>query len=419
MRSSVPALLGVVVMLVLAAPALALTAAGPTASTAETNDTAHPTTATETSQTNDHLVTNDTTNRLTLDRDGANASAIATPRPDLGTILAGEDTALEYEFDWHRFDGSFDDLNQSEREAAGQATMDAIADRFAELQEREAAVVEAHANGEASEDDLFRTLARNTAEAEALLEAADRTIDRAELVPEHRTDFYSVKEDLYTGSIREAIAAGVAGEEVDEIGTVTVETSETGLLLSAIDDGEYVREATRYDNRDRGGTDQIGGLSSALDTAAEYYPWAFEDSSSQRSALAPPLQLYRIGVSPSQGEVTAYLDGATASVYHEQQRLALSTLPINSETTESTGWINVSLERTPAGGPALVSATDTTGSSVDATVSVDGVEIAQTGIDGTAWIAPPMDAEEVTVEGYGEKITMPLDAADGNGAGDD
>jgi hypothetical protein len=70
-------------------------------------------------------------------------------------------------------------------------------------------------------------------------------------------------------------------------------------------------------------------------------------------------------------------------VYRENQRLSIDRLPIENETVWSDDDLELSVAETPASGPVKINATDSDGEATNATVSVDGTEVGDTGEDGT------------------------------------
>lgn len=368
----------------------------------------------------DHAQLDGTPNRLVLEGDRRTVSA--TPMFDFGFAVASQDDSIRTDYRTYTFENSFDDIeNDTKRTEAVIAELERVEDRIENLREREQEIVAAHADGEASEDEVLRVLARNYYEARELERALE---DIEERVPEEtegleealavfhdrdegavelkdtRRDFTS-ELAVYTSPIRTEIGSILRGDETERsIRTVSIESSQTGLVLSAVDSNEYLREATRYDNRDLDQIDQVETMATAQDLARDLYPWAFDTTSGISSTNHDLIKLYTVqATAHDHGQLLVYVDGGTGDIYHERQTLDLGSVPI--ETTDSMSGENVTatLERTPDTAPAAITVTKSDGQTpVDATIVVNGTEVGETDSNGELWFVPPTDGFEVTVK---------------------
>lgn len=400
MNDVVPALLAV--LLVCASPAVVVAAGPSTGATSDRVDAVQ----------SEHDEHNETTNRLGVDGETIDAS----PAPDLGATLANQDESMEREFRTFAIERRFERLESDDegREAveAAQAWIDG---RIDAMNERERAVVERHAAGEASDAAVFRTLARNQAEARDLQRAVARLDELAEDVPDADVPARALEAELevFTSPLRERINATVSGTAADgDSADFALETSPDGLAVSTLEDGRYVREAVRYDNRDESRTSQFDTLTDAYEAAEAFYPWAFENRESLSVNAYSPAKLYRVEVPHSQGDLTVYLDSGTGDVYHERQTLAVGQLPTVTNETTRNGSLAVTVERTPAGGPATITVRDVeTGDPLEASVAVDGVRRGVTDSSGELVLLPPAGAFELTVRAGDESLNASVSAA--------
>lgn len=425
------------VLLVLSLPVSAVGTAGTAGSATAVQDSADESTYQFQSPTvsvrGDHAQLDGTPNRLVLGSD--RETTHATPTPDFGLTVASQDDSIHIDYRNYAFERSFEELeNDTRRSEAIIAELERIEDHMETLREREQEVVAAHAAGEASEEEVLRTVARNYYEArelervldqlrakapsetevfkEALAEYHGREVGEVDLTDTNRD--FTAELAVYTSPIRTAIASTLRGDEPERsFQTVAVDSARNGLVLAAIDGDEYIREATRYDNRDLNQLDQVESMSRAQDIAEELYPWAFDTTSGISNTNHDLVKMYTVqATSHDQGQLTAYVDGGTGSIYHERQTLELDSVPI--ETTDSMANRNATatLGRTPGIAPAAITVTNTNSDiPIDATILVDGTVVGETGEDGELWFVPPTDGFDLTVQTESESLNATVAAS--------
>ncbi len=388
-------------LLVLSLPAMAMAGTMPA-------DAPPPEMTLEESPTDGLVDADGTTNRLTLDP-GVRSGHVE-PGPDLATALAGDDDAIRADVVLFSLESAFDDLDDEERAAAIEAAHERIDDRIDALERRERAAVREHADGEITDERLLSTLVGNHNDAEGLDAVLAELVAHADRVPGY--DAAEIEDaraplEVFRTDLRESLDGGVHGEPDVDRRAITLESSQDGVTLATIEGDRYVRETTRFDNRDRGLADGVGGIGNAIDRfEEELYPWTAENLvGTTVFSEARAAQLYSTEMSTPQGDMTAYLDGGTGNVYHEVQRLTLSELPSTpADRSWTNGSLELSVERTPVNGPIQVTVTDTEdNASVDASVLVDGDERGTTD-DGSLWLVPPDGDAEITAEADGERV---------------
>jgi len=257
--------------------------------------------------------------------------------------LANQDESIRSDYRSFSFESRFSEFeNDTARSEAIETELERIDDRIRTLRDREREAATAHADHNASETVVTRALARNYYEALELRQALEELETHAESVDDQSVPVrdYTAELGLYTSPLREEISERLHGVDDSEraFDTVLLETSQDGLVLSAIDTDtkEYVREATRYDNRDLNRSDQIETIRTARDTAVDLYPWAFESTSGTSSSKYGAVQLYRVeATAHPQGRLTVYLDGGTGTVSHERQTLDFDQIPPPRTSTSS------------------------------------------------------------------------------------
>jgi hypothetical protein len=315
---------------------------------------------------------------------------------DLGTVLASGDDELRLDQEQYALvDSGFDDASTGEQAEKVDAAYDRLKERTDGLKTREEEAVEEHAADELETVEFLQVLLWNYNEASTLLDSLDELRSKAAdvqgySISNEETDGTEEVFETHHTQIRADVDSTF---DPTERTTLLVQTAETGYSLSSIDDRQYSVETSRFDNRDRDGLDEDLGPSDALSQTRELHPWAsgsvqFSDLSSEN--------LYRLEIAHTQGTLRAYVDGGTASVYRENQQLSLNNLPSDNETTWSNDDIGLTVAQTPGSGPAEVTTTDSDGGVLNATVSIDGTDVGETGEDGSLWILPPLS--EYTVE---------------------
>ena len=203
------------------------------------------------------------------------------------------------------------------------------------------------------------------------------------------------------------VIAGMTGAEGPR--TVYLEAANDGLVAATVDDGTYRRQATLHADRSPGEPNQFGSVTVAYERAGELYPWVFE------SAIGSPslsgfgnASVYLIEASHPQGDLRAYLDGATRDVFHETQANAPETVPVALTRTAATDRLRVQVNATHSTGPMWVTVTrpgDGT-TPVDATVHIDGQRVGTTGSDGRLLTVQPAGSFRVNATTGAANVTL-------------
>ncbi|WP_265108930.1 DUF7096 domain-containing protein [Halosolutus halophilus] len=404
MNSATPALLALLLVCSLVAIPVA---AGP-------GDGAQFQAALQERTTND-AAADETTSRLPLE--GETRREYAVFGADLGTLLVTNDDELRTDHaQYVILDREFEEASVDERKAMIERAHERIRERADELEARERRAVIAHAEGDTSTTELLQVVLRNHREAEILSNALLDIEDRADRIPGYSVSTQDDRDELemHRTPMRERLESAARGQTDDAL--VVVETTATGpgYTLSYLE-SDYVRETTRFDNRN--GPEWVSefeDISDAYEHAIQRYPWVFDDKNrgSAEAGSIEAANLYQIQANHDQGQLTAYFGGHTASVYREVQVLNPSSLPTATETTWSENGLEVTVNETPASGPVEVTVRDAeTNESVPASVTVDGFAIGETGSDGSIWFAPPAEEYNLTVETESSSIEVEVSDA--------
>jgi len=96
--------------------------------------------------------------------------------------------------------------------------------------------------------------------------------------------------------------------------------------------------------------------------------------------------------------LTAYLDGGTTNVFRESQRQSIAAVPTSDSVTARNDTVWVRVNKTYETGPMSVNVFENgTGRPLNATVSLNGQPLGQTGSDGLIWLVEPRSGVPITV----------------------
>lgn len=362
------------------------------------------------------ITVDNTTNRLGLP--GQLRNEHAEYSPGLGMHLARTDDALRIDADQYVLvDREFENAGPEEQAEMIDEARARLENRTAELEERERKAVREHAADERSNTELIEVLVRNSYEAEMIINSYERLHNRADGVvgysisrPEARADTAVAK--LHRTPIRENLE--VTGQTAPSPAEqpVQIRTTEGGYSLLMIEGDSVLIETKRFDHRVTDEPDQFQDKLGPVDQVGEFYPWAAEEAGNNWGSQSYALtQLYSVTYDIGTNHIQIHLDGGTGNVYHEYQELTLSELPVSEQHVETGGGLDVTLNETPADGPAEITVRENGSSDpLPATVTVDGVTVGKTdGEDGTLWYVPPTDDYELEIETSTRAISLDIE----------
>lgn len=279
-----------------------------------------------------------------------------------------------------------------------------------DLLDTERSAREAYIAGRLTAAGYLETLGRLQVRA-ASVQSTVKAIDslQSRIDADLGTDTLLARLETLQGPVRQRLAAAIQGD--GSSGRTFVAVSDTGVVLSQIRGGTYVRETVRTDNRD----DAIGqmGFDAAEKRFSELYPWA--SSHKQRismGALGP--DVYVVELTHTHGTVQAALDASTGQVFREVQTKTLAATPADPSLTTTDNNTTVSISRAYAGGPLKVTVTNETDAPLSATVTVNGTAVGTTDSTGTLWTISPAGEFNVTAETDTARIRVLVTPTEGD-----
>jgi hypothetical protein len=345
---------------------------------------------------------------------GADAAAFDEPDASVTDTLEAGYGNLGTRFQLDRVEHRLAEAeNSSQRRAIlGNAT-DWADSRLDQLRERERAARAEFAAGEITATEYVVELGTVHAEASRLVDAiggtasVDTLYDYAGTLPQSsdtRAELSQIRTQLVAleGPVRQRVADVVHGDR-DSV-RVHV-TAGNGLMVSTIDDGEYVRSTYRPDNLGDG-TAEYGD---SADLVYSYYPWVSNNSRGSRFTLSGQFAI-KYNVNHPHGSLESWVSTASDRVYVERQTLTLAQLPGEVEHRDTAGNVSLSTTQTYAGGPLLVRVANATGDPIDTSVSVNGSFAGNTGADGRLWVLSPAGDYPVSTTYEGETLAVNVTA---------
>jgi hypothetical protein len=304
----------------------------------------------------------------------------------------------------------------SARLAVATDTLAGIERRLDRLDDRQRRLLTAYSEQGVSTRTFLRRL--GTVRVAAAQERAllDRVGERAEgstglsLPVETQTRVARLRGTLVAlpNPVVDRVVAGTTG--ADDPGTVYLQAASGGFVATTIDDGAYLRQATLRTDRSPGRPNQFTSITVAYDRAGDLYPWVFENAIGSPSLSGfGDSSVYLVEASHPQGDLQAYLDGATRNVFHETQANAPESVPVSLTRTASTERLRLQVNATHATGPMRVTVTRPGGpnaTAVDAAVRVNGQRVGTTGADGHLLTLQPAGSFRVNATAGGTNVTL-------------
>ncbi|EMA17704.1 hypothetical protein C435_11129 [Haloarcula marismortui ATCC 33799] len=361
-----------------------------------------------------------TTNHLAIPASDVRSTTYNRSSIDVGVAVAAGSSDLRSDYATTTFERQFfQQDSETARDRLVDETLTDIESQRTSLEQRNEAAIQQYANGVITATEFLRQLALIDAESRQLATRLDRIRATAGTAPDYslspaqrfRLENNRGVLKTYRGPISQRISAETAGET--EPNAVYVETSLEGYMLSTVSDGQYTRETYLGQDREQTAVDQFAQTNDSLgavNTRAEnLYPWLYSEQYPSvqtygRSAI------YQIQADHPNGRLTAYLDGGTANVFYETQTLDLTTVDRSEVATNVNQSVRVRVQQSFESGPLLVTVIDnSTGSTDDATVKINGKRIGTTGTDGALWTVEPRGEYTVTaITQDGDRVRVPV-----------
>ncbi|QHS17038.1 carboxypeptidase regulatory-like domain-containing protein [haloarchaeon 3A1-DGR] len=290
----------------------------------------------------------------------------------------------------------------SERNSRLVAAEDEIRRAEAALYQRQRRAIEAHTNGELTDQELLVEFARIAATAEilrtrlAVLAALAEETEGSSL----RTESLAFRLNVYSGPVREYALETLRGGTAPD--RVYVETRSDVVVLAAIDGDQYLREVYRGDRWDRSADGSGRDSQRALERTLSAYPRIDERSGSADTLGTGGVT--RVTVPFEGGRLRTFVSAGDGDVFIEHQRRDLETFADGDALATTQDGIGLTVDRSYPAAPVRVTATDqATGAPIpNASVTVaiggdDSVEVGTTDEDGQLWLLSPARSYRVTV----------------------
>ncbi|SFF81775.1 hypothetical protein SAMN04488063_0407 [Halopelagius inordinatus] len=355
------------------------------------------------------LVTNHTAQNATLGVLGippgtVERSSLETRTVDLGPSLAFESNATAARMETLRRVERIESTSDADRRQ--QLLLEEMSDieqRTVDLRARQRTAIAAYGAGDISARTFLVELAMIDIRASALEERRDRIEDIALAMSDfsisQRSADLERELDTFTGPVRGQAVDVLSGEE--DSARFFVQSAPDSVVLGVIDDGTYVREAYRGTLRQRGS--ETITTPAALNITAESYPNLYALRNRQNGTdVVGSGDSYLVRIQHERGELSAFVDSGSESVFKEFQRRPLDTMETEKAGTSVKDGLRLTAYRSYSGGPVLVQLNDSeTGEPVDARITVGpsggrSTSVGRTGADGRLWTLAPGQSYQIT-----------------------
>ena len=344
------------------------------------------------------------TNTLAIPADEIERSDLRRQYADLGPASAFDTGVTTDRLATRTIERELDASSADERAEQIAAELDVVDDEVDSLETRERTAVREFSRGEIAPRELLIELATIHLEAAALRERTNMLKTQAsaldeEPISEGRLQRIEYDLRMLEGPLRAHVVSVLRAER--PANRILVDTSETAITLTAIDDDQYIREVNRKPLRGTGDSQLTPERTEELTT--QRYPTLWDRSTSWSTDGIE--SVFVMSVKFNQGELRTFTDGPTERTFIEHQRLPLDDVVTGSETTKVQDGLNVTVEQTYAGGPLRLVVTDAeTGEPLETTVTVgqngqESQEVGTTNADGSLWALSPRSSFTITVFG--------------------
>lgn len=344
------------------------------------------------------------TNTLAIPADEIERSDLRRQYADLGPASAFDTGVTTDRLATRTIERELDASSADERAEQIAAELDVVDDEVDSLETRERTAVREFSRGEIAPRELLIELATIHLEAAALRERTNMLKTQAsaldeEPISEGRLQRIEYDLRMLEGPLRAHVVSVLRAER--PANRILVETSETAITLTAIDDDQYIREVNRKPLRGTGDSQLTPERTEELTT--QRYPTLWDRSTSWSTDGIE--SVFVMSVKFNQGELRTFTDGPTERTFIEHQRLPLDDVVTGSETTKVQDGLNVTVEQTYAGGPLRLVVTDAeTGEPLETTVTVgqngqESQEVGTTNADGSLWALSQRSSFTITVFG--------------------
>ncbi len=262
-----------------------------------------------------------------------------------------------------------------------------IENRTAALRNAERQQWHAFVNGSVDRRQLLGDIAEATVEAQQLV-AWLSEINSLTAPQSNRQDRVNrLRRDLapFVGTARTELVRTFRGARTASL--TYVSTAPSGITLSTVVDGEYVRETYRFD-RQSFPAEQLTPLTRAGELFSEVAEWYnLPDQSPNLQSIGTHAYIFELQVTG--GTIRSYVDGGTERVYYEVQTRELDRLTSQPSVTFVQNDTRMVVNRTVPGGPLRIATYhNSSGVLVSNTVEINGMKV-ESGSSGVTWVLAP------------------------------
>lgn len=272
------------------------------------------------------------------------------------------------------------------------------------LNQKERTAVKAYSAGEIDARQLGIRLAKISMEARLLRERLTVIADQAAQTPdfsvESRINNLEFRLQTYDGPVRNHVSDVLSGAEPPV--RIFVESGGNAVVLSMVQNRQYVREAMIPDRQDRSASGTID-IEDAENITYTSYP---EIAQTRTGSDAVGFEgLFIVHVPHEKGELTVYIDGGSEQIFKEHQRLDAGLGAGPEKVGDVQEGLNVTVDKSYPGGPVQVTVHDAQDGTpiVGATVTVGDAQeshvVGETNEDGQHWIVSSRSPFLLTILG--------------------
>ncbi|WP_458207305.1 DUF7096 domain-containing protein [Haladaptatus sp. NG-SE-30] len=260
-----------------------------------------------------------------------------------------------------------------------------------------------------------REYARRLAILDSRAHEIERSISHMEElsneVPRFSPEVSTLRADLFAleGPVRTHIAESLRGTTTPN--SIYIATTNSGVVLSMVENDQYIREAYRADYRKPEESESILDQK-AQEITVEQYPGlknkTLRENTDPRYSSAG---IWETDIIHRQGVVKAYLDSGTKEIFREIQYKDLfgkNHVPYGKPVRNNTTSIQIVVNKTYPGGPLRINVTDSGGDPVNGRISVGDTYVGETGSDGILWTVSPSRAFTVSAIHKSETVNVTL-----------
>lgn len=357
------------------------------------------------------------TNYLSPSADNTTRQRYETVQVDVAGAIATDANRLHGEHAIDHYDAQI--IRGEDSAIVAKRTADRISAAIDSLERQQATLYQQYSSGEISERTLLRELVR----LETTANQYQRLADHAQSEPSLPTDLKTRYEKIGTRTtlLPTPVSGQLTKTMMGQQGSMPlyIQSSSDALVLGAVVDGIYIRQATVRGQRSEEGEDRfiVDGSSpeeAALQRASILYPWTVQSDLTPEVTRIDNSTIYLFRSSHAHGEVRSFMDGRTQNVFHEVQFKNPIQVPVSQVTTNTNDDIRLTVESTGATGPmriSLVSGEDIDPGNV--TVSIEGQRFGTFGQSGNLWAVQPVGSFKVTARTpAGDSVTVQVTVLD-------